>query len=803
MKLAKKLHLKYLPKYAAFLLKDHVGDFVTELIRLSRAEDVPLLRYFSDMSDEKLVELGLESNKQMLTLLSGNKPTEFIEQSTKDFIANQLPIISREEIVVEDITLVSLVRRKVFRNLLSRFTTDTEVFGNIMEDVDRFVTASETAAFNAYNKVQQEHISKINAELKQHQEELLEAQDLAGMGSFFWDMKGINSIYTPGALKIFGLTGATNMNAFFECVHPGDREKLKAAIDKALLDDGLYECDYTYTKDGVEKRISSRGTVTFEDEKPVSMRGTVRDITKEYQLLQGMQASEQLHKQAQAITHIGNWTWDILTNKVTWSDEMYRIYGLEPQSEQITFERFMQLIHPDDREKRQLEIRESLETLQAKDYYLRVVNPDGKIKMLKGRGEIITGAANRPVMYNGTCQDVTTEYLLNKDLQEKEKNFQQLINNAPDGIIVIDKENIITLWNPKTEQIFGWKSEEVIGRSLSDTIIPPRLREAHEAGMRRYLQTGVTHILNTTLELVACNRKNEEFNISLTVSESMQGGDTAFVAFIRDISMQKNTQRELRTKTTLLELKNEELKQINKELESFNYAASHDLQEPLRKMQVHSSRILQTSKDLPPQVLSDFEKILKASARMQQLLEALLHFSQTTQRSQETEPVDLTLLIEEIKNNFITEIAEKDFTINMGNLPMIRVVRLQFLQVFLNLFTNAIKYHRAGVAPVIDVEYNQVYSNDLTINMPLSGQKFICITISDNGIGFQQEYSDKIFDLFARLHNRNEYAGTGIGLATCKKIIQNHNGIIKAGSIPGKGSVFSIYLPEDCVVTVV
>lgn len=795
-----KLRLKHLPKYTAFLLKDHLMDFVLELLKLSKEENVPLLRYFSSMGDEKLIELGLTSNQEMLTLISADKTNDFIIESTKDFVANQLPIINREDILVEDITLVSLVRRKAFRNLLNKFTNDMTVFANIMEDVDIFVTATETAAFNAFNKVQQEHINKINEELKQYQQELLEAQNMADMGSFFWDLEGVNSVFTPGALKILGLTGPPDLSSFFEDVHPDDREKLKNAIDRALLENGLLECEYTYNRDGIVKRIWTKGTVNFADDKPISMRGTVRDITKEFQLLQSILASDQLHKQAQAITHLGNWSWDIKTNEVTWSDEMYRIYGLEPQSEKITLERFMELIHPEDREKRKLEIQESMDTLQAKDYYLRIVNPDGQVKMLKGRGEIITDKQNSPVRYNGTCQDVTTEFLLNKHLQEKENNFQQLISNAPDGVIVIDKESVITLWNPKTEEIFGWKSEEVIGKTLSATIIPPNAREGHEAGIRRYLQSGVPHILNKTLELVACKRNNEEFYISLTVSESTQGGEIAFVAFIRDISIQKNTQRELENKTRLLELKNEELKQINNELESFNYAASHDLQEPLRKMQVHTSRIMEWNNDLPPQVLSDIERIGRSSARMQQLLEALLEFSQNTQRSQNTEPVNIQLLIEEIKSNFITEIEEKDVSINIGELPVLQVVRFQFLQVFLNLFTNAIKYHQPGVPPVINIEYQPAHIKDVIINTHLPDQKFICISISDNGIGFQQEYADKIFDLFTRLHHRNEYSGTGIGLATCKKIIQNHNGIIKASSIAGKGSVFYIYLPEDCVV---
>ena len=793
--------LKYLPGYAAFLLDQHLPAFVAELIQLSREEDIPLLRYFSSYPQEKFIELGMVSNREMLDLLSRNNLAEYIDRSTKDFIANRLPNIDREQVLVEDITLVSLVRRKAFRNFLNRYTKNNlELFTQVMEDVDRFVATTEAASFNAYNNIQQVKINKINNELALHQQELFEAQELAGMGSFFWDMHGTNSKYTPGALKIFSLTAPSNLNSFYEDVHPNDRVRLKTAIDKALTADGVYECEYTYTKNGIEKRISSRGTVNFVEGKPVSMQGTVMDITKEYMLLQGMLHNEELHKQAQALTHIGNWSWDITNNTITWSDEMYRIYGLQPQSEQISFERFMSLIHPDDREKRKKEIEESLDSLQPADYFLRIVNPDGIVKMLKGKGEIITDEQNRPSRYNGTCQDVTREYLLNQDLQEKEQNFKQLIQNAPDGIIVIDQQSVITLWNPKTEEIFGWRSEEIIGKTLTETIIPLRYREAHEQGIKRYLLTGEAHVLNKTLELVACNKSQHEFHISLTVSETTQAGKIAFIAFIRDISQQKNTQVELQKKTSLLEYKNEELRQINQQLESFNFAASHDLQEPLRKIRTYSSRILDKNPDLPLHLGGDLEKILRASARMQHLLEDLLDFSKNTLKSQDTEAVDLQALIEEVENSFITNIDEKRVTINIKPLPVINVVRFQFLQLFLNLLTNAIKYQPPGNSPVINISSNLIKSSDLPFKSGYLANKYLRISICDNGIGFQQQYTDKIFDLFTRLHHKDKYSGTGIGLATCKKIIQNHDGFIKAEGDPGKGATFFIYLPEEYII---
>ena len=796
----KSIPLSYLPDYAQFLLNKHLSEFALELLRISREENIPLLRYFSSFPEDELVKLSTASAGDLLRYLSQNNLVAFIERSTDEFLSNRLPNIEREEIVVEDITIVSLVRRKAFRNFLPRYTSDIGVFTRVMEDVDRFVVATEAASFNAYNCIQQENIIRINKELAMRQEELLEAQDLAGMGSFFWDLEGTNSAYTPGALKIFALTGPSNIKSFFEDVHLQDRAKLRAAIDKAFTDDGLYECEYTYTKDGIEKRISSRGTVNFVDGKPVSMKGTVKDITKEYQLLQKMMRSDELHKQAQAITHIGNWSWDIINNTITWSDEMYRIYGLEPQSEEISFERFLSLIHPDDRDKRKKEIEESLATLEAVDYFLRIVNPDGAVKMLKGKGEIITDNQGQPVLYNGTCQDVTREYLLNQDLQEKEQNLKQLIRNAPDGIIVIDPNSNITLWNPKSADIFGWTAEEVIGKKLTDTIIPVHYKEAHEQGIKRYLRTGEAHVLNKTLELVARNKEDKEVQISLTISETTQAGETAFIAFIRDISSQKETQAELQKKTMLLEYRNEELKQINKELESFNFAASHDLQEPLRKLQTYSSRILQKNPELPPQIAEDMQKIQKASARMQQLMSDLLSYSQNTPRLQDTEEVDLKLLIEEVKNNFLTGIDENRVVLKMGELPSIRVVRFQFLQLFLNLFTNAIKYQVPGNAPVISINSNLVNSDELPFKGNVLIKKYLRISVGDNGIGFEQQYAEKIFNLFTRLHHKDEYSGTGIGLATCKKIVQNHEGFIEAVGEPGKGATFNIYLPEECLV---
>lgn len=794
--------LKYFPAFASFILANHLDDFAKKILLFSRQEQIPLLKYFSTYSENDLLQLAKKSNAEMLALIADNNVQGYIDESVKNFTNNRIPVMEREDVLAEDITLAAMVRKRAFRSFLTMYTLDQQHFINVMEEVDRFIAITEAASFNTYLNIQNKKINTINTQLILQQQELLEAQELAEMGSFYWDMQYGNSTYTSKALNIFGIERPTNLAAFFDHVHPGDRDKLKAALDKAFKsNDGMYACEYTYIKDQREKRIWSRGVVTFENGVALGMRGSVMDITHKYLLLKRLEESEELNKKAQALTHIGNWSWDIPTNKITWSDEMYRIYGLEPQSEEINFERFISFVHPDDRELRLKQITESLQTLEAADYMLKIINPDGALKILKGKGAVIADLHQQPVKLHGTCQDITREYLLNKELKESEQNFKQLINNAPDAVIVINFNSEITLWNAKTEDIFGWTAAEAEGKQLADIIIPTRYHAAHKAGMKRFLDTGEARILNKTLQLEARKKSGDEFYISITISKTNKGSEPAFIAFIRDITIEKNIEIELAKKTSLLELKNFELERINKELESFNFAASHDLQEPLRKIQTFSNRILNNPHhSLSPENSRDLTKIMNASSRMQSLIEDLLSYSQNTLKSVEITPIHLNELIAEVEQS-LTDFKDQHVTINMPQLPVIKVVKFQFIQLFANLIGNAIKYRKASIAPEITISGAIVDSAEVSIEGIPAHKKYLEIIVADNGIGFDQVYAEKIFGLFTRLHSKDDYPGTGIGLSTCKKIVHNHEGFIHAKSIPDKGARFFIYLPAACVVS--
>ena len=247
-----------------------------------------------------------------------------------------------------------------------------------------------------------------------------------------------------------------------------------------------------------------------------------------------------------------------------------------------------------------------------------------------------------------------------------------------------------------------------------------------------------------------------------------------------------------------LEDRNRELEQSNKELASFNYVASHDLQEPLRKIQLFISRIEDTEKKTLSEVGNEyFSRINLSALRMRTLIDDLLMFSRTNKVDKAFERTDLTNIFKNVKNELTEIIEEKKATIEFMRLPTLQVIPYQIQQLFINLISNSLKYSKSGIAPFIKVECEKVRAKDYKIIMKADGEKkYFKFTFKDNGIGFEQSQAENIFVLFNRLHHKTEYSGTGIGLAICKKIVENHGGFITATSIPEVGSTFVFFLPE-------
>ncbi|MGZ3901640.1 MAG: sensor histidine kinase, partial [Bacteroidia bacterium] len=249
----------------------------------------------------------------------------------------------------------------------------------------------------------------------------------------------------------------------------------------------------------------------------------------------------------------------------------------------------------------------------------------------------------------------------------------------------------------------------------------------------------------------------------------------------------QNKEKEKRTK---------ELSMANKDLTTFTYVSSHDLQEPLRKIQNFVTAILiEDEKRLSETGKMYFHKMRETAKRMQALIEDLLTYSRTKSDDRIFENTNLNLILDEALSDLDEIIKEKNGTVEAKSLGNANVIPFQFRQLFLNLVSNSLKFAQPGIPPHILVE-SKLVTGDKAINKNLSPKKsYLCISFTDNGIGFDPKYEDRIFEVFQRLHTLDKYKGTGIGLAICKRIVENHHGAITAKGNPGKGAKFDIYIP--------
>nr|WP_315156329.1 PAS domain S-box protein [uncultured Flavobacterium sp.] len=408
---------------------------------------------------------------------------------------------------------------------------------------------------------------------------------------------------------------------------------------------------------------------------------------------------------------------------------------------------------------------------------------NGSLYPVEAHLQFVTEGNNKRFL--AVILDITERKKAEEELRNTEERRKLIMNAALDAIICIDKDGMITFWNPQAEQIFGWSENEVMGKLLSAIIIPEHYRPMHENGMKNYLKTGKGPALNVLLQLSAIRRNGIEFPIELTVLPISQEGEEFFCAFIRDITERKTHEEKLLKLNKNLNKQKAELITSNKELEQFAYVASHDLQEPLRMITSFLTQIEKKYED----VLDEKGKkyiffAVDGAKRMRQIILDLLEFSRIGKIENKHEKVDLNTIVEEIILLYRKKIEEKKAKINYEALPILQSYSSPLRQVFQNLISNSLKYSSPDNVPVINISCSE----------SVTSWKF---EIKDNGIGINSDYFEKIFIIFQRLHNKEEYSGTGMGLAITKKIIENLGGQIWVESKEGIGSSFYFTIPKN------
>jgi two-component system sensor kinase FixL len=388
---------------------------------------------------------------------------------------------------------------------------------------------------------------------------------------------------------------------------------------------------------------------------------------------------------------------------------------------------------------------------------------------------------------------------IESSLRDSEARTRAMFESALDAIVSMDHEGRIVDFNAAAEATFDCTRSDAVGQILAEFMIPTAMRAAHHEGLERYLRTGVGPILDKRIELKALRATGEEFPIELSVSRIPVEGPPTFSAYLRDISERKRAEAQIqrahdeledrvRERTEELNMVNEALMRSNRELEQFASVASHDLQEPLRKIQAFGDRLQSLCLTELGERGGDYlQRILSSASRMRTLIDDLLSFSRITTRAQPFVDVDLATVASEVAADLEGRLEESEGRLEIGPLPTLEADPTQMRQLLQNLFSNALKFRRPEAPPVVRITARQI---------TLEGEVAWELAIADNGIGFEEVYLDRIFNLFQRLHGRNEYEGTGIGLAICRKIVERHHGRITARSQLGQGSTFLVQLPR-------
>src|SRR5580658_4919044 len=361
--------------------------------------------------------------------------------------------------------------------------------------------------------------------------------------------------------------------------------------------------------------------------------------------------------------------------------------------------------------------------------------------------------------------------------KESEARYRGLLEAAPDAMVVVNSGGEIVLLNVQAEKQFGYRRDELIGQKLKN-IIPEGFAERLLADGLRSAEDALAQQIGTGIELTARRKDRSEFPIELMLSPLDSAEGILVTAAIRDISVRQRAAANLLQKV-------EELKRSNEELEQFASIASHDLQEPLRMVASYTQLL---SRRYKGKLDSDADEFIgfavDGANRMQRLIQDLLIYSRVGTKGRELMDVSSEAALEQALKNLRGAIQEKGALITHDPLPSVLADEMQLVQLFQNLVGNAIKYQGPGV-PKVHIAVTRG-----------SGKKWT-FSVQDNGLGIEPQYFEKIFGMFQRLHKREAFAGTGVGLAICKKIVERHGGAISVDSEPGHGSTFRFALAES------
>ena len=496
-------------------------------------------------------------------------------------------------------------------------------------------------------------------------------------------------------------------------------------------------------------------------------------------------------------SELGIWEHNLKTNKNITSKRCKEIFGILDKKNVEHLEPST-YFHPDDQILREKAIEESIRT-GILHYEGRIVWADNTIHWVESKGKVFYISQNQPERIIGTMRDITEEKNFQNLLLEREQKFRLLADSMAQHVWTSDLHGNLNYFNKSVFEYSGLTLEQLNEDGWLQ-IVHPEDRDKNIKKWNHSIKTGEDFLLEHRFR-----KYNGEYRWQLSRAlpqKDKNGNITMWVGTSTDIQDQKMFTHELEKqvfeRTSELNQNNLDLEKMNKELQAFAYISSHDLQEPLRKIQTFASQIIEKEfQNLTENGKDKFERMQKAANRMQHLIQDLLAYSRTSTEERNFEVAHLENIIELVKEDLKEELLQKNATVETGELCEVKVIPFQFRQLIYNLVSNSLKFAMQEKAPHIKINCEIAKGSKLNVEGLSKEIEYCHISISDNGIGFDQEYNEKIFEVFSRLHGKEKFQGTGIGLAIVKKIVENHSGFIFAKGELNEGATFDIYIPSS------
>lgn len=523
-------------------------------------------------------------------------------------------------------------------------------------------------------------------------------------------------------------------------------------------------------------------------------------VVKNHSNVHPLKIREEIFKQAEINTNVGTFSWNLETLELWYSDNFYRLLGCTPGEFKPDVDYFnKQFLHPDDRSRIENIRKHTIESKEAGTWEYRIITKLGETKHIKAISRTID--IDGCIVLVGSIQDITRDVIKMHQIEKRQEELRLTNLELKTSLKIIEHAEVSAglghwLINLKTNEFtFSENLQKIAGYPLNEEFnFENVLNIIHPDDRQNLIETSLKdyQLNRTSISVFRLLRPDGKIRYIKGTSDKKRINKIGLIVGIaQDITS-------LIDKEIILEEKNILLERQNEELASFNHMASHDLQEPIRKIMVLSRMIMDKDEEkLSDDSLNYFNRMLHAANRMQSLINDLLNYSRANNPGIVKEESDLNKILGDAIQDLNEDIAKKKATINADRLPILWVIPSQIHQLFMNLIDNSLKYAKATESPIINIT-SKLVPGDLVTGFGIKKIAFYYhISFSDNGIGFDPKYAPKIFEIFQRLHNKTEYSGTGIGLTICKKIVQNHNGYISATGTPDAGSVFNIYLPYE------